>query len=93
MIVEPIKDNEAIAEVTSLYIWERMRSGRFRVDKRLAEWTDEFKSYSRRGAKIPRDSHPLMAATRYAVAMIEYARPQSTRRRNRGMNYPEVRIT
>ena len=25
--------------------------------------------------KVPRDSHPLMAATRYAVAQLAWARP------------------
>lgn len=92
MICEATKDSETMAEVTSRDIWERMRTGRFKVSKRLGEWADEFESFSRRDAKIPRDSYLLMAATRHAVAMMEYAKRQSVKRR-KDTNFPKVAIT
>src|SRR3546814_4945820 len=67
VLPEPVKDTDALAEVTSRDIEERMRSGRFKVDKRLAEWLDEFRAFSRRDAKVPRTGYPLMSATRHAV--------------------------
>lgn len=91
MIPEPVKDTDAMAEVVSRDVWERMRSGRFKVDRRLAEWLDEFKSYNRTDAKVPRNSHPLMAATRHAVAKIEYARRQAAKL-GLNKNFPRVAI-
>lgn len=91
MTHEPHKETDAIAEVISRDIWERMRSGRFKVDKRLGEWLEEFKTYSRDGAKVPVSSHPLMTATRCAVGMLEYAKRQAPRRKKGGV-HPQVAI-
>lgn len=74
---EKYDDSDSMAELISRDIWERMRSGRFKVEKRLKEWLDEFKTFNRESAKIPRDSHPLMAATRCAMAQLPYARAQT----------------
>ena len=74
---EPHEDSDAVAEAIARDIWGRMRSARFRVDKRLAEWLDEFKTFNRQDQKMPKETHPLMAATRYACAMYdEWARPE-----------------
>lgn len=70
-----IKETDAMAEVVSREIWERMRSGRFKVDRRLSEWLDEFKGFSREDSKVPRSSFPLMAATRLAIAAQTFAKP------------------
>lgn len=88
---EAEKETQAIREVTSRDIWERMRTGRFKVDKRLSEWLDEFNQFYREDAQVPNTSHPLMAATRHAVANLGYARRQAPRRRLAG-NYPKVAI-
>lgn len=77
MLVEPNVDDPAMAEQISRDIWGRMRSGRFRVDKRMSEWLDEFKDFRRSGSKVPIDSHPLMAATRHAIAMVDYGRREA----------------
>lgn len=88
---EGYKDTDAIAEVHSRDIWGRMRSGRFKVDRRLKEWLDEFQSFNRQDSKVPRDSHPLMAATRHAMAQIQFARRQAPKR-GQNINYPKAAI-
>lgn len=73
---EGVKNSDPIAETVSLDIWERMRTGRFKVSPHLASWLEEFKTFQRQQSRVPRDTHPLMAATRHAVAMLEYARSE-----------------
>lgn len=91
MTVDPADDNDAMAEVISRTIWERMRSSRFRVNRRLGEWLDEFKSFQRQDNKIPRDTHPLMAATRHAMQRMDDATRQE-QRRGAGALYPKLAI-
>jgi len=88
LLHEPVKETPALAEVTSREIWERMRTGRFKVDKRLAEWLDEFDLFTKQEGKIPVDSSPLMAATRYAIGQLAYARRLQSPRKT--TSYPKV---
>lgn len=74
MLPEPEKDSQALAEVHSRDILERMKTGRLKVDKRLAEWLDEYRSFYRQDAQVPLKTSPLMSATRHAVAQIQFAR-------------------
>jgi hypothetical protein len=90
VIPEPVKDAQAAAEVVSRDIWERMRTGRFKVDKRLAEWLDEYKAFYRQDSQVPLTGHPLMSATRYAVEQLPYARRQASSRQS--INYPNLAI-
>lgn len=90
MLPEPCKDTEAMAEVVSREIWERMRTDRFKVDKRLAEWLDEYRSFYREDSQVPRTSHPMMSATRHAVSQLEFARRQAKRSEKRV--YPKMAI-
>ena len=60
MLSDGVKDTLPMAEVTARDIWERMRTGRFRVDKRNAEWLDEYRTYFRKDAGIPLEGSPLM---------------------------------
>lgn len=78
---DAVKDTEQMAEITSRDIQERMRSGRFKVEKRNKEWLDEFDSFQRQDTKVPRDSHPLMAATRHAMASLNWAKRQSSNKK------------
>jgi hypothetical protein len=55
-----------------------MRTSRFRVDKRVAEWLNEYRNYYRDNAKVPLEGFPLMAATRHAIEMLHYARADSS---------------
>lgn len=57
-------------------ILERMQTNRFRVDATLSQWLEEFRMYHRKDGKIIKERDDLMAATRYAVMMLRYARPQ-----------------
>lgn len=86
---DSVKNSDAIAETTSLDIWERMRTGRFKVAKHLTEWTDEFKTFQRKDLKVPKDTHPFMAATRHAVAQIDWAR---SKRSGSSKNYQEIAV-
>lgn len=74
MLFEESDDSDAMAEIVSRDIWSRMRSKRFKVDKRLQDWADEYKTFDRENNKIPRDTHPLMAATRHAMSMLKFAK-------------------
>lgn len=89
MLPEAVSEDETMAEVQSREIDERMRTGRFKVDKRLAEWLTEFKSHTRQDSQVPRASSPLMSATRYAMAQLSYARRQGAGKRRTG-HYPKV---
>ena len=90
-IPEPIADSPALAEMTSRDIWERMRSGRFKVDKRLKVWTDEYTNYYRDESQIPTGAYPLMNATRYAVGSLPFARKQSSSK-TKTNNAPKLAI-
>lgn len=93
MTHEPVATSQEMAEAISLEVWERMRSHRMKVDKRLGEWLEEFKTFQRQGQKLPVETHPLMAATRYAVDLMrDYARRQQPKQRGKPTNYPEVSI-
>lgn len=71
---EAVDETPTLAEMTSREIWERMRTGRFKVDKRLAEWLQEFEVFGKDAGKIPVGAFPLMAATRHAMSQLTYAR-------------------
>lgn len=74
LLWESAADSDAMAEINSREIWERMRTRRMKVQRRLQDWADEFKSFDRTKNKIPRDSHPLMSATRLAISQLKYAK-------------------
>jgi hypothetical protein len=75
-----IKDTAVTAEIGSREIWERMRTGRFKVDKRLKDWVDEYRAFYRRDGEVPTDAFPLMGATRLAVSNLFEARALANRR-------------
>ena len=89
MLSEPVEQTDVQAEAASRDVLERMRSERFRVDRRMTAWLDEYRDFQRDEGKVPTKGHPLMAATRYAVANIAYARSQNRGRKDQ-KNYPTV---
>jgi hypothetical protein len=91
VLPEPCSGNQSMAEVISREIWQRMRTSRFRVAAGVAEWLEEFRTFYRDGAKVPLDSHPLMAATRHAIEMLAYARPEQMPGSKRP-NHPKIRV-
>lgn len=66
-------------------ILERMQTGRFKVDRTLTQWFEEFRMYHRKDGKIIKERDDLMDATRYALMMLRYAVPitQATPRPDR----------
>lgn len=81
ILYDPIKETPQMAEIASRDIQERMRTGRFKVDKRMAEWLQEFELFSTESGKIPITGYPLMSATRYAIGQLNQSKrlPQPAR--------------
>ncbi len=75
---EPVSDTPEMAEVLSREVDARLRSGRLKADKRLSEWLDEYRSFYREDSQIPRNSHPLMSATRFAIASLQFGRAEQS---------------
>ena len=92
ILPEPVKQTAVQAEAVSRDILERMRTGRFKVDKRLADWLDEYRSFTRDEGLVPMTTHPLMAATRYAMANLDYARVRERKGKDTDKNYPRIAI-
>lgn len=78
MLWDACDESNVVAEVTTKEIWEKIRTKRFRVDKRLGDMIQEMTSLERVDGKIPVDTYPLMAAARNAMQMIKYARRHQT---------------
>lgn len=91
ILPESVTDSDQVAETVSLDIWERMRTGRFKVAPELSAWLQEYETFQRRDLKIPRESHPLMTATRLATAMLPYARAEAALETKRPAK-PKLRI-
>jgi len=83
MLHESSSDTDEMAEIVSRDIWERMRAMRITVDKRLKNWLEEAGSLQKNDGKIPKDSHPLMSATRIAMQKIKFAKREQSRRTNK----------
>jgi len=58
-------------------IWERMRSGRFKVFRGLDDWFEEFRMYHRKDGKVVPLKDDIMSATRYAHQSLRNARTKS----------------
>ena len=84
-------DSESMTEMITRDIGGRMRSGRIKVGPELAEWLKEFETFNRKDSKVPRGTHPLMAATRHAMSQLEDARAEVTYRSTNKI-FPQVAI-
>lgn len=89
---DPSNQTPVLAEAVSRDIKERMLTGRFKVDRRLASWLDEYKDYIREDDAVPLKSHPLMAATRHAMADLKYAIAQNRKAKGINNNFPRIAI-
>ena len=88
MEIDKADDSDEMAEVLTRDIWERMRTDRWKVDKRLSDWLSEFRTFNREADMVPRETHPLMAATRHAMSCLQFARsPYASRKATK--NYAE----
>jgi phage terminase large subunit-like protein len=59
-------------------ILQRMQTGRFKIDRTLQQWWEEFRIYHRKDGKIHKERDDLMDATRYAYMMLRYALSSET---------------
>lgn len=60
-------------EAGIMEILQRMQTGRFKVDRTLTQWWEEFRMYHRKDGKIVKERDDLMDATRYAMMMLRFA--------------------
>jgi hypothetical protein len=80
------EDKSISVEAGLMDMLGRMQSGRFKVFKHLNDWWEEFRLYHRKDGRVHKEGDDLMAATRYAIMMLRYARtdippkPRSIRR-------------
>ncbi len=91
MVHEHCVDNQSVAEVISREIWQRLRTGQFRVERRVGEWLNEYKNFDRSDMKVPTSGFPLMSATRHAIEMLPYAKAERAFRR-KTPNAPKLAI-
>lgn len=89
MLPDPVPEDPAYASVQTTAVWELMRTKQFQVKRGLKEWADEFKSFNKQEGKVPLDSHPLMAATWYAVSQLPYARAEQAYRSSK-KTFPKI---
>jgi hypothetical protein len=59
---------------------DRMKTGRLKVYDHLNDWFEEFRLYHRKDGKVVKLADDLLAATRYGIMMLRYARPLRARR-------------
>lgn len=80
-ISEGYKETQALAEVNSREIWERIRTKRFMVGRANEEWWTERKRFAYLDGKVPQEGFPLMSATRHAVSQLKRAKVKEPDRR------------
>jgi len=91
LVPETCADNDQMAEIISREIWQKMRTGQFRVERRVGDWLKEYKRYDRDQNKVPTAGFPLMSATRHAIEMLPYARAEKSRTAKKN-NYPKLAL-
>ena len=62
-------------EAGLMIMLDMMQTGRLKVFRHLHEWFSEFLLFHRKDGKVVKEFDDLMAATRYAIMMIRFARP------------------
>lgn len=63
-------------EPVIMEIYERMRTGRFKVFSTCGDWLTEFRNYHRKDGKVVDRMDDLMSATNYAIMDRRKARPK-----------------
>lgn len=77
-LYKPVEEDSATAEARSREIWQFMRMSLFRIDRRLQNFQDEIVNMSRADFDSGTAKYPLVAATRYAIDQLNFARAQET---------------
>jgi len=59
---------------------ERMKDGRFRVNRYLSDWFEEYRMYHRENGIIVKERDDIMAASRYGVMMRRFAEVRQSKK-------------
>jgi hypothetical protein len=87
-------DGSVSVEAGLMDMLDRMQTGRFKVFKHLNDWWEEFRLYHRKDGKVVKEGDDLIAATRYALMMLRYARTEKERRNfHREIEYPSMGVS
>lgn len=87
------EDKSVSVEAGIMDMLTRMQGGRFKVAKNLNDWFEEFRLYHRKDGLVVKEADDLMAATRYAMMMLRFARTMgAVARFNRRLTYPTQAI-
>jgi len=82
------EDGTSGVEAGLMAMLERMQTGRLKVFDHLGDWLDEFRLYHRKDGKVVKERDDLMAATRYGIMCLRFARPDpNAPRPDRGDRY------
>jgi phage terminase large subunit-like protein len=68
-------DGSVSTEAGILEMFERMKTGRFKVASHCVDWFEEFRGYCRKDNQIVKYKDDLMSATRIGVMMRRFAQP------------------
>jgi phage terminase large subunit-like protein len=86
------EDGSVSVEAGLMDMLDRMKSGRFKVFDHLHDWFSEFRLYHRKNGLVVKENDDLMAATRYALMMLRYARTRAAAANfNRRIEYPSAK--
>ena len=84
------EDGSVSVEAGLMDMLDRMNTGRFKVFKHLNDWWEEFRLYHRKDGKVVKEGDDLLAASRYAIMMLRFARTETQRRNfHREIKYPK----
>jgi phage terminase large subunit-like protein len=84
------EDGSVSVEAGLMDMLGRMQSGRFKVFSHLNDWWEEFRLYHRKDGKVHKEGDDLMAATRYAVMSLRWAKTKQQHDSfRRSISYPK----
>lgn len=67
-------DGSVSVEAGLMDMLNRMETGKFKVFSSLLDWFEEFRLFHRKDGKVVKQGDDLLAATRYGVMMLRFAR-------------------
>lgn len=76
-------------EAGILEMLTRMQTGRLKVFSTVGEWFEEFRLYRREKGKVVKERDDLMAATRYAIMMLRYAKVKPAKKVEEAVAQPD----
>jgi hypothetical protein len=67
-------DGSNSVEAGLMDMLDRMQAGRLKVAEHLVDWWEEFRLYHRKDGRVVKEGDDLMAATRYAIMSLRFAK-------------------